>query len=311
MALETKNRGSVKASSLFSPKEVVCGLRGVSLEGCIRVLVKRLAKSGVIPDADAALEAVLKREAMGSTIIAPGLAVPHAHIERLERTSLAVATSVDGIESATGAGDPVRLVILVLTGIATPGAYLKVLSGVSRAFSEEGVIAKVAQLPTPEQVWEFFDKGTGSLPAFITAADMMATNFIALHHTDRIAKAIDCFNRFKVTEVPILDDDGDLAGVVEEQDILKLGLPEHILWLEDMRFLLLFEPFEEILRKEQQIYLAEIMSDRFVSVEEKTPAIQVARELVRREVKQVFVVRGKKLVGIITLSNLLGRVLRG
>jgi mannitol/fructose-specific phosphotransferase system IIA component (Ntr-type) len=306
-----KNQSCVKVSSLFSLKEVVCGLKGVSLEECIRVLVKRLAKTGLIPDADAALEAVLKREAMGSTIIAPGLAIPHARLERLGRTFLAVANSVDGIGLSTGAGDIVRLVILVLTDVATPGEYLKVLSSVSRAFSEEGIIAKVAQLPTAEQVWEFFDKGIGSLPAFVTAADMMSTNFITLRHTDRIAKVIDYFNRYKVTEVPVIDDDGDLVGVVEEQGILKLGLPEHILWMEDMRYLLLFEPFGQLLKKEKQIYLAEVMSDRFVSVEEKTPAIQVARELVRREVKQVFVVRSKKLVGIITLSNLLRRVLRG
>lgn len=301
----------VKVSSLFSPKEVVCGLKGCSLNECIRVLVKRLAKSAVIPNADAALEAVLKREAMGSTIITPGLAVPHARLERLQRSSLAVATSVDGIEPSIKEAKPVHLVILVLTDIATPAEYLEVLSSVTRAFSEQGIIVKVAQLPTPEQVWEFFDKGTGSLPPFITAADMMATDFFTFRYNDRIAKVIDYFNRCKVTEVAVLDDDGDLVGVVAEQDVLKLGLPEHILWLEDMRPLLRFEPFGEILKKEQQIYLAEIMNDRFVSVQEKTPAIQVARELVRRDVKQVFVVRGKKLVGIITLSNLLGRILRG
>jgi mannitol/fructose-specific phosphotransferase system IIA component (Ntr-type)/CBS domain-containing protein len=301
----------VKISSLFSPKEVVCGLKNCPFEQCIRILIKRLAKSGALPNAQAALEAVLKREATGSTIIAPGLAVPHARLERLQRSSLAVATSADGIEPSTKAAKPVRLVILVLTDIATPGEYLEVLSSVAQAFSEQEVIIKVAQLSTPEQVWEFFDKGTGSLPPFITAADMMATDFLTLQHNDKIAKAIDYFNRYKVTEVPVLDDDGDLVGVVAEQDVLKLGLPEHILWLEDMRPLLRFEPFGEILKKEQQIYLAEIMSDRFASVEEKTPAIQVARELVRREIKQVFVVRGKKLVGIITLSNLLGRILRG
>jgi len=301
----------VKVSSLFSPKEVVCGLKDCSFEDCIRILIKRLAKSGAIPNADAALEAVLKREAMGSTVIAPGLAVPHARLERLQRSSLAIATSVDGIEPSTGEGQRVHLVIVVLTDIATPGEYLEVLSSVTRAFSEQQVIAKVAQLPTPEQIWEFFDKGIGSLPAFITAADMMATDFVTLRCTDRIATVIDCFNRHNVTEVAVLDDDDDLVGVVAEQDVLKLGLPEYILWLEDMRPLLHFEPFGEILKKEQQIYLAEIMSDRFVSVQEKTPAIQVARELVRRDIKQVFVVRGKKLVGIITLSNLLGRILRG
>jgi len=246
----------VKVSSLFSPKEVVCGLKGYSFEDCIRILIKRLAKSGALPNAQAALEAVLKREAMGSTIIAPGLAVPHARLERLQRSSLAVATSVEGIKPSTIEGQRVYLVILVLTDIATPGEYLEILSSVARAFSEQAVLTKVAQLPTQEQGWEFFDKGTRSLPPFITAADMMSTDFLTFQHNDKIAKAIDYFKRYKVTEVPVLDDDGDLVGVVAEQDVLKLGLPEHILWLEDMRPLLHFEPFRKKLKKEQQIYLA-------------------------------------------------------
>ena len=68
------NQGSVKVSSLFSAKEIVCGLRSESLEECIRLLVKRLATSKAIPDADAALRGVLEREALGR-VLRDGLGV--------------------------------------------------------------------------------------------------------------------------------------------------------------------------------------------------------------------------------------------
>ncbi len=305
------NQGSVKVSALFTPKEVVCRLKGVSLHECIRMLVKRLKKSGAIPDEAAALRAVIDREALGGTIVAPGLTVPHARLEKLARPAVAMATSADGIELPAGKGERAHLIVLILTNIAAPGEYLEVLAGVARAFSEEKLIRGVTRLPTPEQVWEFFDKGAGVLPAFVTAADIMATSFTALRHIDTLATAIDHFCQHEVTEIPVLDEDGDLVGVVAEEAILKLSLPEYILWLDDLRPMLHFEPFGETLKDEHVTRLAEIMSKRFVIVEEETPAIQVARELMRTEVKQVFVVRGKKLIGVITLSNFLKRVFRG
>jgi len=303
--------GSPKVSSLFTPKEIVCGLKSVSREKCIRLLAKRLKEAKAIPDADEAAKAVLEREALGSTVVTVGLAVPHARMAHQQRTVLAVATSADGIAFGPSPAARAELVVMILTGTRTPGAYLQVLAAVVRAFADETVIKKVARLTTPEMVWEFFDKGAGMLPAFVTAADMMTTGFPTLRHTDTLASAIDCFCMHHVAEIPVLDDDGDLAGVVGEEEVLRISLPEYILWLEDLTPILQFEPFGETLKDERVTRLAEIMSSGFVSVEEDTPAIHVARELMRREVRQVFVVRGKKLAGVITLSNLLRRVFRG
>jgi len=303
--------GSPKVSSLFTPEEVVCGLKSVPREKCIRMLAKRLADAKAIPDADTAAQAVLDREVLGSTIVAPGLAVPHARMEELDTTVLAVATSSEGVQFGPGTKDKVELVVMILTGAGAPGAYLQVLAAVARAFADEKTVRKVARLTTPRQVWEFFDKGAGVLPEFVTAADMMTTGFVTLRHTDTLAMAIDCFCRHQLMEIAILDEDGDLVGVVAEEEILKLSLPEYILWLEDLKPILQFEPFAETLKDEHVTRIAEIMSDRFVSVDEETPAVHVARELMRREVRQVYVLRKKKLVGVITLSRLLERVFRG
>ena len=303
--------GLPKVSSLFTPKEVLCGLKSIGREECVRLLAKRLQGAGAIRDAEAATTAVLAREALGSTIVAPGLAVPHARIERLGGTVLAVATSSEGITFGPSSQGRAQLVVMILTAAEAPGAYLQVLAAVARAFADAKTTQKVARLATPKQVWEFFDKGAGVLPAFVTAADMMTADFLTLRHTDTLAKAIDCFCQHHVLEIPVLDDDGDFAGVVAEEEMLKLSLPEYILWLDDLSPILQFEPFGETLKDEHVTRVAEIMSTRFVSVTEETPAIQVARELMRREVRQVYVVRGKKLVGMISLSHLLGRVFRG
>ena len=306
-----ENNSGVKLSSLFAPEDILCGVGAIGRDECVRRLLRHLEKRKAIPDAKRAFEAVMAREALGSTVLVPGLVVPHARLPEIEGQVIAMATSRPGISLEEGGAEKANVLLLILTGTAEAGGYLQVLAGVAHAFSEKERVEQVARLQTPENVWEFFDKGAAVLPEFVTAADMMRTQVVTLHHTDTLAMAIDAFCRHDLTEIPVLDHDDDLVGIVAEEEILKRCLPEYILWLADLRPILQFEPFNEVLKDEHVIRLAEIMSNRYVTVEETTPAVQVARELMRQGARKVLVTRGKKLIGIITLSHFLARVFRG
>ena len=115
-----------------------------------------------------------------------------------------------------------------------------------------------------------------------------------------------------MNELPVVDADGDLVGIVSEEELIRLCLPEYITWMEDLSPILNFEPFAEILRREAYMPVMEIMvfADRFATVDEATPAIQVAKVMMRRDVRQVLVLRDKKLMGIISIQDFIQKVLR-
>ena len=52
------------------------------------------------------------------------------------------------------------------------------------------------------------------------------------------------------------------------------------------------------------------MTDDYVTVSEDSPAIEVAKGMCRRGVRQVLVVRGEKLVGVIAIEDFITKVLR-
>lgn len=305
------NGGGMKLSSLFTPEQVACCLGPVTHAESIRLLIDKLKEAKSLDDPTAAFKAIMDREALASTVLLPGLAIPHARLEQLSGPVMAVATSAQGIPFPTEAEGRAKVVIMILTGVTEAGEYLQVLAGVARMFQDAAVVARVASLSTPERVWEFFDRGGGPLPDFVTAADMMRNQVVTLHHTDTLATTIDAFCQHHLYEIPVLDDDDELVGIVAEEEILRLCLPEYILWLEDLQPILQFESFNEVMKDEHVTRLAEIMSKRFVTVTEDTPAIQVARELMRQGARKILVTRGKKLVGVITLSHFLERVFRG
>lgn len=90
-----------------------------------------------LPDADPAtvetvFQSVLSREALASTAMGEGLAVPHGRTEAVGELRMAagIAESVDDYESPDGV--PVRACFLLLTPTADGGVHLKVLGRLAR-----------------------------------------------------------------------------------------------------------------------------------------------------------------------------------
>ena len=87
-------------------------------------------------------------------------------------------------------------------------------------------------------------------------------------------------------------------------------MPDYILWMDDLSPILQFEPFVNILRNEENTWLAEIISHDYAVVQVDDPAIAVAETMARRNASVCYVIRGKTLAGVITLPHFLNKVLR-
>ncbi|HRU05054.1 MAG TPA: PTS sugar transporter subunit IIA [Candidatus Brocadiia bacterium] len=300
-----------KLSALFDERHIICGIDTEDHDECIRRLVNVIHSTGHLSgDPAETTQAVLNREELVCTEIAPGLAIPHARVDAVTQVRVAVATSPKGvIFDANGMG-PARVVVLILTPKLAAGDYLQALAAVARCFSQPEAAQRVAAMTTAAEVWRFFDSG-GALPKYVSARDMMRTNVPTLRYADPIRRAIDIFCQEPGIVLPVLDADGDLVGMLSEKDLLRIALPEYIAWLDDLSPIIHFEPFAQILKDEEATRVAEVLDTSVPTVPENAPAILVARELLARHARQIMVVREKKLLGVITLSDFLARVLRG
>jgi len=147
-------------SSLFSPAEVICRTPETDRDKVLRGLLRLLAQRASIGDIDEALRAVLVREDDLPTIVAPGMAMPHARLETLSGLVVGIATSEQGILFDPRSPDSFfKLIVLTLTPKNAPGAYLQAISSLARVCQDPSTADMVANLPTAEDVWSFFDKG--------------------------------------------------------------------------------------------------------------------------------------------------------
>ena len=156
----------------------------------------------------------------------------------------------------------------------------------------------------------FFERGGMILPDYVCAADIMHREFTSLRNNDSLKTAIDCFIAQEISEVPVVDPEGDMVGIVSAGALLKVCLPEYLLWMSDLSPFLNFEPFTEVLRNEQSTWLSDILVREFASVQLKVPAISVAAEMTRRNASKCYVLDRKKLMGIIDLPIFLNKIFR-
>ena len=242
-------------------------------------------------------------------VIRDGLAIPHARVATLKTPKVMVATSERGIVWP-GETSAVHIVFLLLIPQNQPALYLQILRALGTALKDDQVLRTVAAMTNAGDIYRFFESGKAYLPRYITAADIMSREFLFLHDTDTLQVCVDTIIKNGVSEIAVLDRDNDLRGIVRAGELLRLCLPEYLLWMDDLSPIANFEPFAEVLANERKTWLREILVDDFPVVTPDAPAIQVAGEMTRYRSPCCYVREGTKLVGLIRISNFLNKIFR-
>jgi PTS system nitrogen regulatory IIA component len=144
---------------ILDDRHVLIGLKPADKAALLEQLARRVATSTEVePRAIAA--ALSAREALGSTGVGAGVALPHARVEGLSRTVAAFARLDSAIDFEAVDDEPVDLVFLLLSPPGGDKGHLKILAAAAR------------QLRRPELRARLRRAGTaGELRAILTAPE--------------------------------------------------------------------------------------------------------------------------------------------
>ena len=296
-----------KLISFCTINDIICQAPQRESNDIIRTLVYRLTGNHGIRDPQGIVDAVLERETLSSTVMPNGIAVPHARLSGIERPYIAIATSREGFIFDAG---PVYLVFLILIPTEQPAFFLQTLRSLATSMLEEDATKRLAAATSADEVMRFFKTGGLRLSSYICAADVMVPPKITLRENASLKDAIDIFTTTDHEEVPVVDKEGDLVGVVSASALVGVCLPDYLLWMDDLSPIQNFEPFAEVLRKEHSTWLSEIMSEQYAYVQVSSPAIQVAAEFARQNTAHCYVLKDKHLAGVVTLRTFLHKIFR-
>ncbi len=298
---------NIRLTALFKPEDILHHTDNQSPAEIVRKLLEHLALYYGIGNINVATDEVMNSVNKDDTFSCSGMAVLYGRLEKVDDPLVAIATSENGVMFDDR---KVYMIVVVLSPMDMPGSYKQILHGLSRACEGEGTAQKVAMLSSPLAVWQHFDAGGHRLPDHLQARHIMSPVHVALNSNDSLARAIDLFLAHRAPELPVLTPDRELIGVVTTRRLVKVCMPEYLMWLDDMTPFLNFEPIAEIIRNKSSTWLREIMVYNFAHVTEDSPGILALKEIGRKETDNAYVLRGRKLVGVIQLHEFLNSVLR-
>ncbi|HOA05219.1 MAG TPA: PTS sugar transporter subunit IIA [Candidatus Fermentibacter daniensis] len=139
---------------VISPERVMI-LESASKAGVLRELTNLLTATGIVANPGELERLILEREALMSTGIGLGIAVPHARIAGLSTSCIAFGISPEGIRDYESIdGSPVRIVAMIITGTQRQREYIELLSSLARLFKDESTRERVLSARTTKELWE-------------------------------------------------------------------------------------------------------------------------------------------------------------
>ena len=122
----------VLLSDLLSTARVKVPLASTNKDDLLQELVTLLVQDHCAEDPDEVLRVVREREAILSTGIGSGVAIPHGKSPVCSGLSIAAGVTREPVDFDALDGEPVRLVFLLVGPETAAGAHIKALSRISR-----------------------------------------------------------------------------------------------------------------------------------------------------------------------------------
>lgn len=128
-------------------------------EGVIREMVESLRAAGFFKggEPEDIVKAILKREQLGSTGIGRGVAIPHTKHSSVDRLVGTVAISKPGVAFDSVDGEPVHVLVLLVSPQDRPGDHLRALENVARSMRDDGFVRSLRNCSTRDCIWALLD----------------------------------------------------------------------------------------------------------------------------------------------------------
>src|SRR5688572_437762 len=155
----------VRLSDVILLEAIALDLQPVPKRQVIRALVQRLGQRRPDIEVDSVVTAIMKREALASTGLGDGIAIPHGRVEGLARPVAAIGRSTEGIDFQSLDGKPAQLLFLILTPVHDEGVHVHILGKISRLLASDYLRERLMLAATPEEAMEVLRVADQSLSA--------------------------------------------------------------------------------------------------------------------------------------------------
>jgi mannitol/fructose-specific phosphotransferase system IIA component (Ntr-type) len=140
-------------SELLTPRQIRIGLVQRDKRGIVEELVDILVAAGKVADKKLLVDATMAREAVGSTGLERGVAVPHCKTDAVPTLTCSMAVAPGGIDFDTQDGKPSAIFFFLAAPTAMTGPHVKALANIAKLSQNPSFLERLRTAPTPEEAF--------------------------------------------------------------------------------------------------------------------------------------------------------------
>ncbi|GED28757.1 PTS system fructose-specific EIIABC component [Brevibacillus agri] len=144
----------IRIGDLLNSDTIVVHLSATTKEAVLDELIEQLDKAGRLNDKDGMKQAILAREAQGSTGIGEGIAIPHAKTAAVKTPAIAYGFSKEGVEFDSLDQQKAHLFFMIAATEDANQAHLATLALLSQMLMDESFRQELMKAETKERVLE-------------------------------------------------------------------------------------------------------------------------------------------------------------
>ncbi|OHB69143.1 MAG: hypothetical protein A2W23_06755 [Planctomycetes bacterium RBG_16_43_13] len=302
----------MKLSALLDTRLIKCGLEAQDKDSALTELVKLLIGYDATISEQGILSALADREKLGPFSLGKGIGFPHARTDSVKDLLIVMGTSQNGIDFRSPDGQKAKVIILFIIPKKHSNLYLHAFAAFLNFFSLEVNLLKVASAKTPAEVIGYIESSGTRFKDTTVVKDIMERTLATLNIRNTVKDAIDLLNSSKLDTLPVVDDEGILQGEITSQQIIQLGVREHMLSLTNATLLASSEPFDNFLKVHGETGIEGLLSRTVINAsktfQEDEPILEVAIKMAKDNIKTGYVVKDKKIVGVIHINDVLKKI---
>ena len=142
----------MKIMDILATDAVILNLGAREKREVLADMAQALAKVEPQIEAERLLEVLLEREALQSTGIGEGVAIPHGKMVGLDRLVASFARNPEGVDFDAIDGQPTHHFFLLVVPEHSGGQYLKALARISRFFRDAAFRQKLVEADSVDDV---------------------------------------------------------------------------------------------------------------------------------------------------------------
>ena len=172
----------MKIQDLLRKDVMLLDLQATEKTAVIEEMIKSLVDHGYVTDFETFKEGILAREALTSTGLGEGIAMPHSKNSAVKEATVLFAKSNKGVDYESLDGQPTDLFFMIAAPEGANDTHLAALAELSQYLMKDGFADKLRKVSSPDEVIALFDKASekAAEPATVAPANESGDFLVAV-----------------------------------------------------------------------------------------------------------------------------------